>query len=124
MLINRIGSTKKELKITNNEDLPGPGKYDLPSKIGEGPTFKIKDSNKSLNAHDSVVLSSSRHNADSLNYNPNYEINSSKIAFTMGKKMEPNYDNKVPGPGTYQRVIKSSSNPAYSYFILVYFNFN
>jgi hypothetical protein len=41
-------------------------------------------------------------------------MNTTKIAFTMGKKFEPNYDNKVPGPGTYKSVMKSSSNQAYS----------
>jgi len=102
------------LKIASNELIPGPGKYDVPSKIGEGPTFKIKEPNNDVYAHDSLVLSSTKHNAESLNYNPNYEINNAKKAFTMGKKVEPNYDNKVPGPGTYEKVVKTSTNPAYS----------
>jgi len=112
-LIVRIGSAKRENKVKNT-DLPGPGNYKIPTTIGEGPVFKIREPKNNEFAHDNKIPSSSKFNADSLAYNPNYKINCVNVAYSIKGKNKENFDNKVPGPGTYEKVIKSSSTPAYS----------
>lgn len=85
----------------------------MKSSIGEGPVFKIgevKDNNSF--AHDRTLIPSNT--PDPGTYDPNMSIKSSKLAFSIGKKIPENYDNKVPGPGAYDKINKSSSSPFYS----------
>jgi hypothetical protein len=106
----RISQASRETKIKS--DIPGPGNYDLKSSIGNGPSFKIKEDNGNF-AHEKL-LSNIPNNPGPGNYDPNFTIKFSNVAFSMRPKISTDRYNNVPGPGTYENVVKKSSAPQYS----------
>jgi hypothetical protein len=60
------------------------------------------------------MFSGTSHDADPFTYNPNYNAKFTNIAYSMRQRTHELDNNKNPGPGAYERVIKSSSSPFYS----------
>ena len=108
----RLSKATRENKIRS--DVPGPGNYDIKSKIGEGPAFKIRESNNSASAHESKIIPSTAHHPDPGSYDPNFSVKFTNFAYSIGQKTKDINYNNVPGPGAYEKIIKSSSSPFYS----------
>lgn len=95
-------------KVTNEN--PSPADYNLKSKISEGRAFKITQDNKSY-AHD--------YNPDNKipaagEYDPNHALKYLNLSCSMKPKPKIDYDNKIPGPGSYRNLEKKSSAPTFS----------
>jgi len=60
------------------------------------------------------LFSGKSYNADPCSYDPNYDIKFMKISYSMTGKPKDTRPKNVPGPGRYEKVLKSSSAPFYS----------
>jgi len=107
-----MGTSSKDYKIRNSN--PGPGNYNIPSKIGEGPNYVIKNPNNNKTAHESQIFSGNKNIPDPFSYDPKFNNKFVNIAYSMGNKFKDVKYNNNPGPGAYNRLIKSSTAPSYS----------
>lgn len=108
-----MGTSSKDYKIGNSN--PGPGDYDIPSKIGEGPNYIIKNSNNGNKfAHDSQIFSGNKNKPDPFSYDPKFNNKFKNVAYSIGNKFKDINYNINPGPGAYNKLIKSSTAPSYS----------
>ena len=79
-----------KLKEREKEELPGPGKYEQRSKLGEGPHYSMYDKRETK-----------------YNDNPGpgaYEASEEKRRpVTMGTKLRDKAPEELPGPGNYEQ---------------------
>ena len=94
-------SMGSKLKKKEAEDLPGPGNYVQPSKLGEGPHYSMYDRRD-----------------EKYNDNPgpgSYEALQNKIkGLTMGGKLRDRDPEELPGPGNYEISSRIVEGPQYS----------
>lgn len=78
---------------------PGPGSYQAPTKIGEGPKFHM-----GVKLEDQSIAKKAALIPSPVAYNPKVEYAKEKMAvFSIGKSLRPSVarSSKVPGPGSY-----------------------
>jgi hypothetical protein len=102
---------KSSREIRNNNNNPGPGNYDINSKLS-GSSYIMKKDNSEY-AHDKLTKNINKTPAPG-NYDPNYSIKFNNIAYSMRPKINPKFKNNNPGPGAYDNDFKKTNSPLYS----------
>jgi hypothetical protein len=85
--------------LSRSFNIPGPGSYTSPSRIGEGPKFHI-----SMKLEDNTLLKKAKEVPSPDNYTPSYNnVLRTQSVFSVSKSRRKSLSNKnnVPGPGTY-----------------------
>ena len=90
--------TEKKSKLNPN-NLPGPGQYNLSSKLGEGPKFSM--STKTLNIADPAKYIVSPGPG---NYSPNFNNLFRNFSYSMRSRPNTSKPEAIPGPGSYVKV--------------------
>lgn len=103
-----MGSAKRsELSATST--IPGPGAYQQPSRVGEGPKYAIRPKTAIIERHDTPGPGQ---------YTPRKEaVIRRPPSAVAGKEKRRAIENskEVPGPGAYMYPSTLKSNPAFSF---------